>query len=72
MFKFALGALAAAVLIASPAVARHSYGYRVHYSGGHHTGSHGGHYAGGHGSRHRGGHYRNVRTRNHYGCHRCR
>jgi hypothetical protein len=67
-----IAALAVSSMIASPALARHTYGgYRVHYSGSHHSGSHGGYYAGGSGSSHRGGHYRNARTGNHYGCHKC-
>ena len=70
MKSFVIAALAGLSMIAAPALARHSYGgSRVHYSGSHHSGSH---YAGGHGSSHRGGHYRNVRTGNHYGCHKCR
>jgi hypothetical protein len=74
MKYFIIAALAGLSMVAAPAVARHTYGgYRVHYSGSHHTSSHGGHYVGGSGgSSHRGGHYSNPRTGNHYGCHKCR
>lgn len=44
---------------------------RIRYAGLRHTASNGGGYIGGHGSSHRWGHYRNYRTGNHYGCHRC-
>lgn len=59
-------------LLAGPAIARGSGGYRVHYSGSVHTTSHGGSYVGSSGgSSHRGGTYTNVKTSNRYGCHKC-
>jgi hypothetical protein len=62
-------------LVLAPAMADargyHGGGYRVHYSGSHHTVSHGGSYRGSYaGSSHRGGHYSNYRTGNRYGRHR--
>jgi hypothetical protein len=75
MVKYSVALFAILTVIAAPASARgsHGYGGRVHYSGSTHTSSHGGHYSGAYsGSSHKGGHYRNVRTSNRYGCHRCR
>jgi hypothetical protein len=44
---------------------------RIRYAGLRHMGSHGGSYIAWGGSSHRGGHYRNYRTGNQHGCHRC-
>lgn len=71
MIRNIVAAFALMSLASVPAFAGRPGSGRVHYSGSTHTSSHGGNYAGGSGSSHRGGHYHNVRTHNHYGCHKC-